>query len=258
VDGEHVLGVPARALAGKVAGYHGFQEATPAPLRRREGPGRNVVLIVSFGEEWRIDDERLESFAAGLYERQVTTEHRGRSFGMHVDIAPPAAYMLFGLPLHTLAHRAVPLDDVLGETSLVERLYEARDWPARFRLLDAWFLARLADARRPSPGVVWAWRRLVESDGRVPVGDLAAELGWSRKRIVARFREEIGLAPKATARLLRFERARDLATTSDRPDWLRLALECGYYDQSHLINEFRTFTDRTPETFLQDTVAAGA
>jgi AraC-like DNA-binding protein len=162
--------------------------------------------------------------------------------------------MLFGLPLHTLAHRAVSLEDVFDEPSLVDRLYDAGGWEARFGLVDAVLLRRLADTRPPTPGVAWAWRRLVETDGRVAIGALADELGWSRKRIVARFREEVGLPPKAMARLLRFERARALAERPGRHDWVRIAVECGYYDQSHLINDFRAVTGRTPETFLQDTM----
>ena len=82
--------------------------------------------------------------------------------------------------------------------------------------------------------------------------------GWSRKRIVARFRDEVGVAPKTYARLLRFERATSLAASSARPDWTRIAAECGYYDQSHLINDFRSISGRTPETFFQDTVSAAA
>lgn len=249
---------PAAALRGKVSAYYGFREQTSAPLRRREGPRTAVVVIVSFGEEWLIDGERFTSFAAGLHQRQVTTEHRGHSFGMHVDLAPPAAHMLFRLPLHTLAHRKVPLEDVLDEPSLVDRLHDAGGWAARFALLDAVLTKRLADARPPSPGVVWAWRRLVETDGRLAVGTLAEELGWSRKRIVARFREEVGLPPKAMARLLRFERARTLAEHAERPDWTRIAVECGYYDQSHLSNDFRAVTGRTPATFFQDTAASAA
>jgi AraC-like DNA-binding protein len=253
-----VKGAPSPLLLGKVSSYYGFREMTPRPMRRREGPGRDVVLVISFGEEWLIDGERLSSFAAGLHDRQVTTEHGGRSFGIHVNLAPPAAHMLFGLPLHMLAQRAVPLDDVLDERSLVERLYDARGWATRFRLLDAVLTKRFADSRPPSLGVTWAWQRLVETNGRVAIGALAEELGWSRKRIVARFREEVGLPPKATARLVRFERARTLAERAQSPDWARIAFECGYYDQSHLINDFRAVTGRTPETFFQDTVASVA
>ena len=128
----------------------------------------------------------------------------------------------------------------------------AESWDARFRLLDELFASRLADAPPASPGVVWAWRRLVQTNGAVRIGELTQELGWSRKRVVARFREEIGLPPKTAARLLRFERARELAEAAQRPDWARVAVEAGYYDQSHLINEFREVTGRTPATFLQD------
>jgi transcriptional regulator GlxA family with amidase domain len=73
--------------------------------------------------------------------------------------------------------------------------------------------------------------------------------------LVARFRDEIGLPPKAVARLLRFERAGELAGTMP---WAELAFECGYYDQSHLINEFRAITGRTPVTFVQDAAMSAA
>ncbi len=246
--------VPIPLLAGKVTSYYGFEERTPEPVRRREGPGVDVVLILTFEEHWLIDGEPRTCFAAGLHERQVTTEHPGRSLGMQVNLDPLAARTFFGLPLHELAHRSVALEDVLGDPSLVARVAEAPDWETRFALLDATLAPSLADAR-PSPEVAWAWGRLRATHGRVAVGELASELGWSRKRIVARFRDEIGLPPKAVARQLRFERARELAGTLS---WGALAFECGFSDQSHLINEFRRITGRTPETFLQDTVAHAA
>src|SRR5918999_947679 len=204
---------PSAAVLGKVSGYYGFRETTPTNMRRREGPRRDVVLMISFGEGWLINGERFTSFAAGLHDRQVTTEHGGRSSGIHVDLGPPAAHMLFGLPMHLLAQRVVSIEDVLDEPSLADRLHDAGGWADRFRLLDAIIAKRLAE-----------------------------QLGWSRKRIVARFREEVGLPPKTVARLLRFDRARALVERTQRPDWARIAVECGYYDQSHLINDFRAVT----------------
>lgn len=148
----------------------------------------------------------------------------------------------------------MPFEDVLPG-ALVERVHDAGEWDARFELLDAFLSKRLKAARRPAAGVAWAWRRLCETNGRVAIAELTQELGWSRKRLVARFRDEIGLPPKSVAKLLRFERARELA---GRMSWAEIAFECGYYDQSHLINDFRGVTGRTPETFLQDTVRAAA
>jgi AraC-like DNA-binding protein len=244
---------PAAPLAGRVTSYHGFEMETPEPVRQREGPGVDVVVILTFEEHWLIDGERHTSFVGGLYERQVTTEHPGRSLGMQVNLDPLAARALIGAPLHELAHRTVPLEQILHAPFLVERLAEA-DWEARFALLDDTLAPRMADAQ-PSREVAWAWQRLRAAHGRVPIGALAGELGSGRKRIVARFRDEIGLPPKAVARLLRFERARELAGTMP---WGELAFECGFSDQSHLIAEFRRVTGRTPETFLQDTVAQAA
>jgi AraC-like DNA-binding protein len=215
-------------------------------------------VILSFGENWEIDGQRLRSFAAGLRNRQVTTRHEGRSYGIHVKVSPLAARRLFGLPLHELAERQLPLEDVLDEPFLVERLHDAQSWGERFRLLDHVFVRHLGAAPPPSSEMAWAWTRLVESDGTVRIGEIARELGWSRKRIAARFRDEIGLTPKRAARLFRFERARALSEAATRPDWAWIAREAGYYDQSHLTHDFRSVTGRTPETFFQDSLAAAA
>src|SRR5215216_1115262 len=102
---------------------------------------------------------------------------------------------------------------------------------------------------------VWAWERLRQAQGQVRVAALNQELGWSRKRLVARVREQLGLPPKAVGRLLRFEHARRLAGTMS---WGELAFTCGFADQPHLISEFRAFTGQTPETFLRDSAAAAA
>jgi AraC-like DNA-binding protein len=253
-----VRGRVGEALRGSVSSYDGFREETGAPVERREGPGRDVVVIVSFGEDWVIDGQRLTSFVAGLRNRQVTTRHEGRSFGIHVNVSPPAAYRLFGVPLYELAERQVPLEEILDERFLVERLNDEPSWDDRFRLLDEVFTRRLAETVPPSPEIAWAWKRLIETNGAVRIGELTRELGWSRKRIAARFREEIGLPPKRAARLLRFEHARGLVESAERPIWARIALEAGYYDQAHLSNDFRAVTGRSAETFFQDTAAVAA
>jgi AraC-like DNA-binding protein len=244
------------APTGPLAGfgrYYGFSERTAGPLRRREGPGVDVILLLSFGNEWTIDGERVRSFAAGLHERQVTTEHDGWSEGLQVSLAPPVARAILGLPLETLAQRVVPLEDVLRTPEL-----GGRSWQERFHAVDALLRRRFADSRPPAREVLWAWRRLSATHGRIPIGALVSELGWSRKRIAARFRDSIGVTPKTYARLLRFERARSLAAAEAKPEWGRIAFECGYYDQSHLVHEFRAISGRTPETFFQDTVTAAA
>jgi AraC-like DNA-binding protein len=64
----------------------------------------------------------------------------------------------------------------------------------------------------------------------------------------ARFREVVGLPPKTVARLLRLERAIELAASG--VEWAEVAYACGYYDQSHLVNEFRRITGASPTQYL--------
>jgi transcriptional regulator GlxA family with amidase domain len=133
-----------------------------------------------------------------------------------------------------LAGRTVDAAAVLGaRDSLADELADLDDWPSRFDLLDRTLRRRIERARTASSEVLWAWDRLARRHGRVAVGELTAELGWSRRRIASRFREEVGLPPKRAARLLRFERARALLEGADRPGLAEVALATGFYDQSH-------------------------
>src|SRR5206468_9474367 len=119
----------------------------------------------------------------------------------------------FGLPLRELAYAQLPLEEVLDEPFLGERLAESASWEARFRLLDEVFARRL-DTAPPPVEVEWAWRALVAAGGGPRVARLAERLGWSRKRLAAGFAEHVGVPPKTLARIARFERARAPAKSS--------------------------------------------
>jgi AraC-like DNA-binding protein len=134
---------------------------------------------------------------------------------------------------------------------LVAELGEARSWEARFEILDSFLAARAQEGRAPSTIALHGWHRLKESAGGIAIGSLATEIGYSRKHVIARFREEIGLAPKALARVLRFNRLIQLIDGNARAGWAESALEAGYYDQSHLIRDFGQFAGCTPEAYLR-------
>ncbi len=74
-------------------------------------------------------------------------------------------------------------------------------------MTDAWLARRCAAPSQVAPEVAWAWRRIAVGRGMVRIEHLAAELGWSRKRLWSRFQSQIGLPPKRAAKLIRFDHA---------------------------------------------------
>ena len=164
------------------------------------------------------------------------------------------------MPSSEITSQCVPLGDLLGAAGreLIERLQpdEAPDWAARIAAIDDALLRaiRRHDNERHAVAdeVVQAWRRIQGSAGAVGVGELADEVGWSRRHLTERFRAEVGLAPKAYARVVRFEHARRLLQVADRPGLATVAAEAGYYDQAHLTREFQELAGCSPTRWLAD------
>ncbi|HET8621920.1 MAG TPA: DUF6597 domain-containing transcriptional factor, partial [Gemmatimonadales bacterium] len=180
---ELAVGRPGSGLEECVTGYEDYLEtAAPSAIRRREVPWPGVVLIINFGPAFRLTDPReafgpadYRSFVAGLSDSYTIVESTGLSRCVQVNFTPLGAYRFFRLPMDSIANRAVELDDILAgaESSFVGQLEEAGDPDARFALLDRFFAARIAAARAPSPGVVWAWQQLGRSEGPPPIGAIA-------------------------------------------------------------------------------------
>lgn len=257
---ELATAAPAPALRGRLGEYCGYREITGSALVRREVPHPAITLIINLGEPLLVDDRPFTSFVAGLHERPVRTEHPGRQYGIQLDLPPLTAYTLLGRPLGELGNTTVGLDDLLGPSArgLVEALGAAPDWTARFALLDRALTARLDRGPRAAPEVGWAWRELSRTGGRTGVAALTAATGWSHRHLATRFRQQVGLSPKAFGRVLRFQRAVRLLTAPARPTLAEIAAACGYFDQAHLNRDFRDLAGTTPTTlrgevnFFQD------
>jgi AraC-like DNA-binding protein len=137
-------------------------------------------------------------------------------------------------------------------TGLRNRLCQATTWPQRFALLDDAMTGLLRDRAEVHPDVAYAFDRLVDSGGEVTIADLAAEIGWSARHLTNRFRAEVGLRPKETARIVRFDRARRLLGAGVRPG--DAAARSGYFDHAHLTREFQALAGVAPTRWLADEI----
>jgi len=94
-------------------------------------------------------------------------------------------------------------------------------------------------------------RSLETARGGTSVADIAACVALSHRRFIQLFTAEVAMTPKLFARVRRFQRAVALAKQGPSPDWGHLALACGYFDQSHLVRDFVTFSGLSPTEFAR-------
>ncbi len=96
------------------------------------------------------------------------------------------------------------------------------------------------------PELDWAWRRITGSHGAYRIDALAAEVGWSRKRLWSRFGSQLGLPPKQAAKLVRFDHAAHRLVSGE------VTAEASYADQSHLHRDVMAFTGATPRAVADE------
>lgn len=154
------------------------------------------------------------------------------------------------------SNRSIPLEDVWGPavTGLRDRLREMNGPINRLRYFEQFlFDYQAAHVTRHGPWrhreIDFAVRQFDAAPHIATVREVARQTGWSERRFSTIFREHVGLSPKAWCRVRRFQSAvRQLHAGGDVP-WAQVALDCGFYDQSHFANEFRAFSGIDATTY---------
>ncbi len=171
-----------------------------------------------------------------------------------------AAEAVLGVAGSALAGRIVALEDLWGHPAthlLLERLGQARNASELAAVLEGAIAERFTKAGERRVGtrlVMDAATRLTTAS----VNTVASELGVSERHLRRVFQETTGVGPKTFTKLTRFRRAVRLAREEASPSWASVAVGAGYYDQAHLISEFRAIAGVTPSALLGELDAAQA
>jgi AraC-like DNA-binding protein len=257
VEGSWTLTVSRSEHLAGIADSVWYFEGILPHRRERHFPNGFVELVVHLGAP--------SHFASGgTRQRCATTSLAGLqtdptlieapaqpSRVLGVRLSPTGAYMVAGRSLAEARGRLVDLEALLGAAAreLAERCAEAHGAEGRMRCIVDWISERIRRSPALDRRVAWAVARIERSHGTVPIGELRDQTGLSAKRLVRAFEEQIGLAPKLYARIVRFRRALTLLD-SGATSLARTALAAGYYDQAHMNLEFRAMSGLTPRGFL--------
>jgi len=230
-------------------------------LRDRRLPTGSAHLLFNLGaaptlfarEPGGVSRSFPTCWLAGQSESFIETGSHGDTVLLGAQFHSHGAYRLLRLAQHELSDRVIELEALLGDhvLGLRQRLLETSSLLGRFVLLEQWLLRLLDRGAQVHPAVVEASRTIAGTHGQIALPALSRHTGFSREHLIRRFREQVGLTPKAYGNIVRFNRALELAR-APASSWAEIAQSCGYYDQSHLVRDFQRFAGRAPATLLRD------
>lgn len=199
--------------------------------------------------------ERTASFFSGIhsqtqhYHRFITEE----SFGIFgVYLYPFAVQALLRSSGNELIDQMPDLTSALGQpgAELEEQMMLASDNLDRYKILTA-FLEKQFDTNPVvEHPVCSAVRHIIHTPKNYSVRELAEHYNLSERQFERKFKEHTGFTPVKYLRLVRFGKACNHYTAFDEKTLTEIALECGYYDQSHFIKDFKTFSGYHPTAFF--------
>lgn len=198
-----------------------------------------------------LDDGRGDVCVAGPRTRALFKNPSGVTRAVMLQFKPGWTAPLLGVAANALTDRIVPLKDIWGRagSDLYVELLAAHGLPDLLECISRAIALRIRQTFEPaSARLARRAVRLLE-DGEVRVERVAEQLGVTARHLRRAFTENVGIGPKEFARTVRLQRAVRMAANSE--DWVRIAADAGYYDQSHLIADFRELIGLTPGTFLK-------
>ncbi len=234
-----------------------FGEGKTAYQRDRILPSGQSQLLINLGPpQYRIETGPpevrvpfVDAWYSGLHQGPIDTEAPHGNALLGVAFTARGSFPWLGERMDGLSDRIIALADAVGDGALAlsERLLNTASIESRFKIVERWLLSRLKPRSIVHPAVRWAVDRIAAAGGKLSIEDLATQTGFTRKHLGNLFQQQVGVSPKSLARIHRFRGALDILNRANgEVPWAALAEQCGFYDQSHLINEFRRFTGFSP------------
>jgi AraC-like DNA-binding protein len=255
--------VPAAPLNGFIRVLWYAQAREVAHRRERVLPTGCVQVILNLERDFLLDcpegesDRRMPpALVVGARSVYEIIDSSDMADLIGIVFAPGGFAPFAADAVDLFSNRTVGLEDAWGAMArgLRDRLRELPNPRQRLRCLESFLVERFAPRLTRhgpwrSPEIDFAVHAFGSTPGIATVRDVARRTGWSERRFSQVFREEVGLSPKTWCRVQRFQRAvRQLHAGADVP-WAEMALDCGFYDQSHFANEFRAFSGIDATTY---------
>lgn len=213
----------------------------------------NIAMPVEFFTDHSPPKVLRNCHVIGTSSRAICIRPTGAVKFIGVRFRPGCSYPFVQIPANEFTDQAFDLSDVIGTAAhrLTEKICQpGLEVSRRFYVLET-FLKELLD-------ISWKYdfrleaaiKVIVSTQGKISIHKLAKKLNISSRQLERIFKEKVGLSPKRICRKVRFQRVFDHLCKFPNDTWSSIALSCGFFDQSHFINEFQYFTGSSPSDFF--------
>lgn len=253
--------IPTVALRPFIQFYTQVEVSLRDPLVIRPIPARASPMIeFVFGDRFKVryresQDEVTTPATAlvGILTRaHATLLHEGKFHSFVIMFQVNGVTDLFGVPSSEVTNHTYDADAVLGKPirELEQRLGDCETFQQRVSVVNRFFAERLKH-RRAVDWMAFAADRILSSSGKLASADLARQAGIGIRQFQREFSGRFGASPKLFSRVVRFQNALDTKARSSTKSWTDVAHELGYFDQMHMVHDFKEFTGETPTETLR-------
>lgn len=228
-------------------------------------PDGNTEIIIDLTDrpQYIYDNETLQEIQAcryawvsGVRTRPITIPSGRGSRMLIVAFKKGKAFPFYPFPISELTDTVAEADLVFGRSfhQLREQLLAAVLPAQMFQLVEDFLLRQAGDALRKDNAtdcIEYAVASLIHRPTLPRIRRLSDEIGYSQKHFISLFRQQVGVSPKQYLKLMRFQKAICAVERRESIPWNQIALDCGYFDQAHFINEFKLFSGFRPTEYLK-------
>ena len=222
-------------------------------------PSGHLEMIISYGDDVSLfsNDIHLMKKAGGYLGGQILKPVYYKCFGkmriISVIFNPYGFYRFLKIPQIEFTHKKVDLDLIFKKDSniFIDMLCEAESYDEKVNILNDLFCELLKKNTPDSITTYRAAKIIKKCTGNIKIKELSGLLNKNIKTIERDFNKIIGLTPKEFSRVIRFNKAFNSIFSGEYCNIHDVVYDFGYYDQAHLINEFKEFTGLSPSDFIK-------
>lgn len=245
---------PIKELKTIIKEFWVYENPDETPSVQKVIPDGYSEIIIHYGDICRInlkgsweDQERL------LFSNQISSffhlENTGRSAMIGVKLFPEAGFELFGKDMADCTDQVLPLESLGVDTSSIHELIDPDiTTRARIESLENWIIQLNENIPGGIDIVKEATKRIFESNGMIDVQEISNDLNISIRQLERQFKKVVGTTIKFFSRIIRFNYIFQLMEKNEM-SWIQIALESGFFDQSHFIKNFKEFTGEEPSSY---------